>query len=54
LLTGRVALAIDGNEERVPNPYENFGVLRLLDDPLKLISPEDYKGCFSIRLPKNL
>jgi GNAT superfamily N-acetyltransferase len=36
---GGVALAIDARDERASTWYEQFGALRLLDDPLKLILP---------------
>jgi hypothetical protein len=36
---GGVALAIDAKDERAANWYEQFGAMRLLDDPLKLVLP---------------
>jgi GNAT superfamily N-acetyltransferase len=36
---GGVALAIDAKDHRAAQWYERFGAVRLLDDPLKLVSP---------------
>ncbi len=38
-VVGGVALAIDAKDERAAGFYEQFGALRLLDDPLRLVLP---------------